>query len=67
MGDYPEQLIGFGSVDLSRSGAYVENTLDQLTHAPFRGIKLLSFSQFFALDTNENMDFLMSFCPKHIF
>ncbi len=46
MEDYPEQLVGFISVDLSWSGSYVENTLDQLTHAPFRGIKLLFFSHF---------------------
>ena len=65
--DYPETLIGFGSVDLSRGAAYVEKTLEMLSRAPqrIRGIKLLPFSQFFDPAANENIDLLMSYCRKN--
>ena len=62
--DYPGQLTGFGSVDLCRDPAYVEKTLTWLSQRPFRGIKLLPFSQFFNPETNENMDLLMSWCRR---
>ena len=53
---HPERLIGLGSVNLGKDGAYVENKLDEIERLGLRGIKLLPFAQFF--DPAESQNFL---------
>lgn len=62
--DYPDKLIGFGSVNLSKDEKCVEKTLNEIRDYKFRGIKLLPFSQFFNPSTNENILILMEFCKE---
>jgi len=60
--DYPDILVGFGSVNLSRGRDYVEGKLDEIRRLKLRGVKLLPFSQFFNPSVNENVDLLFDFC-----
>jgi predicted TIM-barrel fold metal-dependent hydrolase len=60
--DYPDILTGFGSVNLSKSGEYVEEKLEEIRRLKLRGIKLLPYSQFFNPSENENMDLLFQYC-----
>ena len=60
--DYPDILIGFGSVNLSKSGEYVEKKLEEIRRLKLRGIKLLPYSQFFNPSENQNMDLLFEYC-----
>ncbi len=60
--DYPDILIGFGSVNLSKSRDYVEKMLEEIQRLKLRGIKLLPYSQFFNPAENENMDLLLQYC-----
>jgi predicted TIM-barrel fold metal-dependent hydrolase len=62
--DYPDILIGFGSVNLSKSRDYVEEKLEKIGRLGLRGIKLLPFSQFFNPAENENMDLLFGYCAQ---
>lgn len=63
--DYPNTLIGFGSVDLCKSREYVLETLEWIRDHGLREIKLLPFSQFFDPAESENADLMMSFCDEH--
>jgi uncharacterized protein len=65
--DYPDTLTGFGSVNLSKSGDYVEEKLDRIRQLGLKGIKLLPYSQFFNPAENENMDLLFDFCRRNGF
>lgn len=62
--DYPDILIGFGSVNLSKSSDYVEKKLEEIHRLKLRGIKLLPYSQFFNPSENENMDLLFQYCDQ---
>ncbi len=62
--DYPDILIGFGSVNLSRSRDYVEEKLEEIGRLQLRGIKLLPYSQFFNPAENPNMELLFQYCAK---
>ena len=62
--DYPDILIGFGSVNLSRDPAYVEGTLEELERMNVRGINLLPHAQFFNPSDNENMAVLFDYCRR---
>ena len=62
--DYPEILIGFGSVNLSKSREYVEKKLAIIENLGLRGIKLLPYSQFFNPAENENMEVLFEYCRR---
>ena len=62
--DYPDTLIGFGSVNLGKSGRYVEQKLDRIRQLGLKGIKLLPYSQFFNPAENEHMDRLFVYCRK---
>jgi uncharacterized protein len=64
MADYPETIIGFGSVNLSRSPDYVTRKLAHIEKLKLRGIKLLPYSQFFNPAENENMDLLFQYCRR---
>lgn len=63
--DYPDMLIGFGSIDLSKDERYVRQTLEWITDNELRGIKLLPFSQFFDPAESENADIMMEFCAAN--
>jgi len=60
--DYPDTLIGFGSVNPSKDPRYVKDTLAEIAGLGLRGIKLLPFSQFFDPETCENLPLLMEHC-----
>jgi predicted TIM-barrel fold metal-dependent hydrolase len=62
--DYPDSLFGFGSVNLSKDKAYVEQKLEEITRLKLRGIKLLPFSQFFNPSENENVHVLFDYCRQ---
>ncbi len=62
--DYPETLIGFGSVNLSKSPEYVAKKLEYIEKLKLRGIKLLPYSQFFNPAENENMELLFEYCRR---
>ncbi|HIJ56849.1 MAG TPA: amidohydrolase family protein [Deltaproteobacteria bacterium] len=62
--DYPEILIGFGSVNLSKSREYVEKKLAIIENLGLKGIKLLPYSQFFNPAENENMEVLFEYCRR---
>ena len=62
--DYPDILIGFGSVNLSKDRAYVERTLEELERMNMRGIKFLPQAQFFNPSDNENMALVFDYCRR---
>lgn len=62
--DYPDTLIGFGSVNLCKGREYVEKKLDHIQRLGMKGIKLLPYSQFFNPAENENVDRLFDYCRK---
>jgi predicted TIM-barrel fold metal-dependent hydrolase len=62
--DYPDILIGFGSVNLSKDRAYVERTLEELERMNMRGIKFLPHAQFFNPSDNENMAVVFDYCRR---
>lgn len=62
--DYPDILIGFGSVNLSKSKEYVEEKLVLIENLGLKGIKLLPYSQFFNPSENDNIKTLFEYCRK---
>ena len=64
MTDYPDTIVGFGSVNLSKSPDYVTVKLAHIEKLKLRGIKLLPYSQFFNPMENENMDLLFQYCRR---
>jgi predicted TIM-barrel fold metal-dependent hydrolase len=62
--DYPDLLIGFGSVNLSKSRAYVERTLEELKQLDMKGVQLLPHAQFFNPSDNKNVDLLFDYCSQ---
>ncbi len=62
--DYPGKLFGFGSVNLSKDGDYVERTLESIDKLGLRGVNLSPHSQFFNPSENDNVDLLFQFCSE---
>lgn len=62
--DYPDILIGFGSVDLSKDQAYVRRTLDEIAQLKLKGLKFLPHSQFFNPADNEHMPMIFEYCRQ---
>lgn len=62
--DYPDTLIGFGSVNLSKDREYVQGKLEEIERLNLKGIKLLPYSQFFNPAENENMEMLFQYCRR---
>jgi predicted TIM-barrel fold metal-dependent hydrolase len=60
--DYPDTLIGFGSVNLSKDRDYVERKLDEIKALGLKGIKLLPYSQFFNPSQCDNVNLLFDYC-----
>jgi hypothetical protein len=62
---HPERFIGFGSIDLSKSQAYVEEKIKEIDRLSLKGIKLIPTLQFFnPLDVREKMERVFEFCEK---
>ena len=62
--DYPDALVGFGSVNPSKSKEYVEKTLEEMEQWKMKGIKLVPYSQFFNPGDNGNMNLIFDFCRR---
>ncbi len=62
--DYPNHLIGLGSVNPSRDRACVTGELQRLADLGMRGINLLPQQQFFNPSENNNMHLLLEFCRE---
>jgi predicted TIM-barrel fold metal-dependent hydrolase len=62
--DYPDMLIGFGSVDLCKDADYVHRTLDEIERLKLRGLKFLPHSQFFNPAENEHMQTVFEYCKQ---
>jgi len=63
--DYPDILIGFGSVNLGKGKDYVEAKLQELAAYNFAGFKLLPYSQFLNPAENEAAHLLFAYCEQH--
>jgi uncharacterized protein len=63
--DYPDILVGFGSVNPSRHRSYVEQKLEEIDKLRLRGIKLLPYSQFFDPATEQNVELLFDYCRQN--
>jgi len=62
--DYPDILIGFGSVNPSKDRDYVHRTLDEIQRLNLRGLKFLPHSQFFNPAENEHMPLIFEYCKQ---
>jgi predicted TIM-barrel fold metal-dependent hydrolase len=62
--DYPDFLIGFGSVNLSKDREYVVKHLEEMERLNLKGVNLLPHAQFFDPSSNPNMDLLFEYCSR---
>jgi predicted TIM-barrel fold metal-dependent hydrolase len=62
--DYPDILIGFGSVNLSKDQSYVRQNLDEIERLKLKGLKFLPHAQFFNPAENEHMPMVFEFCRQ---
>jgi predicted TIM-barrel fold metal-dependent hydrolase len=62
--DYPDALIGFGSVNLSKDRSYVRRNLDEIERLKLKGLNLLPHAQFFNPAENEHMPMVFEFCQQ---
>jgi predicted TIM-barrel fold metal-dependent hydrolase len=60
--DYPDILIGVGSVNPGKDQSYVQKTLDEIDQLKLKGIKLLPHAQFFNPSENDHMSMIFEFC-----
>ena len=62
---YPGRFVGFGSIDLSKSQAYVEGKIKEIDRLNLRGIKLIPTLQFFnPVESREKIEKVFEFCKK---
>ena len=62
---YPDRFVGFGSIDLSKSPAYVEEKIKEIDRLNLRGIKLIPTLQFFnPVESREKIEKVFEFCEK---
>jgi len=62
---HPDRFVGFGSIDLSKSQAYVEEKIKEIDRLNLKGIKLIPTLQFFnPLEAHEKMEQVFEFCEK---
>jgi len=60
-----DRFIGFGSIDLSKSQAYVEEKIKEIDRLNLRGIKLIPTLQFFnPVEAHEKMERVFQFCER---
>ncbi len=62
--DYPDILIGFGSVNLCKDREYVSKTLGEIERLKLKGLKFLPHSQFFNPAENEHMPMIFEYCRQ---
>lgn len=63
VGQYPDRIIGFGSVNPNRGPKYVAEKLQKIKDFGFKGIKLLPTMQFFN-PTEERMNQIYEFAAR---
>jgi len=62
---HPNRFVGFGSIDLSKSQAYVEEKIKEIDRLGLKGIKLIPTLQFFnPVKVKKNMEKLFDYCEK---
>jgi predicted TIM-barrel fold metal-dependent hydrolase len=62
---HPDRFVGFGSIDLSKSQAYVEEKIREIDRLNLKGIKLIPTLQFFnPVTVKKNMEKLFEYCEK---
>ena len=62
---HPDRFVGFGSIDLSKSQAYVEEKIREIDRLGLKGIKLIPTLQFFnPVAVKKNMEKLFEYCEK---
>ena len=62
---HPNRFVGFGSIDLSKSQAYVEEKIREIDRLNLKGIKLIPTLQFFnPVTVKKNMEKLFEYCEK---
>ncbi len=62
--DYPDILFGFGSINLSKSRAYIQDKLEEMHRLGLKGIKFLPHAQFFNPSDNENLNLVFEYCRQ---
>ncbi len=61
----PERFVCFGSIDLSKSQAYVEEKIDEIDRLNVKGIKLIPTLQFFnPVTVKKSVEKLFEYCEK---
>ncbi|MDH5391040.1 MAG: amidohydrolase family protein [Candidatus Bathyarchaeota archaeon] len=62
---HPNRFVGFGSIDLSKSQAYVEEKIREIDRLNLKGIKLIPTLQFFnPIAVKKNVEKLFEYCEK---
>jgi len=62
---HPNRFVGFESIDLSKSQAYVEEKMREIDRLNLKGIKLIPTLQFFnPVTAKKNMEKLFEYCKK---
>jgi len=62
---HPDRFVGFGSINLSKSQAYVEEKIREIDRLDLKGIKLIPTLQFFnPITVKKNMEKMFEYCEK---
>jgi len=62
---YPDRFVGFGSIDLSKSQAYVEEKIKEIDRLNLKGIKLIPTLQFFnPVEARKKVERVFEFCER---
>lgn len=62
---YPGKFVGFGSINLSKGDAYVEEKLKEIDRLKLRGVKLIPTLQFFNPSrVTKKMEKVFEYCEK---
>jgi len=63
---HPQNLIGFGSINLSKSPAYVKEKIGEIDKLGLRGIKLIPTLQFFnPVNVRKKLEMVFKYCEKN--
>jgi len=63
--NHPNRFVGFGSIDLSKNQAYVEEKIKEIDRLGLKGVKLIPTLQFFnPVKANKNMQRLFEYCER---
>ena len=62
---HPSRFVGFGSINLSRNEAYVEEKIKEIDKLHLRGVKLIPTLQFFnPVKADKKMQMLFEYCER---